>query len=261
MTKTISDGTFQVNAIVSKKAANDIKADDTKKAFRKSAKPIDLLELITSLTVIDTQYDNDRELTRLFVKVNVHSDYTQFVQDVNFTELLINDYEINSDEKKTINKLLQSFVATYRNTTKDIATAITHSNIHICIKTDEKHYYVLKKFALSVFDIVKIDTMTELHTVLKSNAFNNASSVSNALNSLIKELQDKIKKTVDNEIKSVYIADREFKRMLMKCTLKAGKIQCTYNKSNVENFISGYIIASYNNRLKRFISALKATAK
>lgn len=237
----------------------ETQADAEKKAFIKAAKKVDLLDLITSLSIVNTEYDDNKELTKLFVEANIHSDYINFAQDVDFVELLTNDYSADSEEKKSINKLLQAFVTTYRNKTKDITTAITHSNIHVCIKTDEKHYSVLKKFNLSIFDIIKIDTMTELHTVLKSNAFNKACPVSDILNSLIKELQDKIKKTVENKIKPVYIDNREFKRMLMKCTLKAGKIQCTYNKSNVQNFISGYVIASYNGRLKKFVSELKAT--
>lgn len=232
------------------------KAESEKAAFIKSAKPLDKLNLLASLYEVKTSYDNSKELTQVFISAHIHSDYAKFSQDFNIISLLTADYSTDSDEKKIIQKLLNNFVKSYRNKTKDVHQSLTHSNIQVCVAVEDNKYIVLKKFNLTIFDIVKIDSLSALHTALEKSLLLSSQDTTSAayVTEIIAEINSKIIAT-DN--KPIIRNLREFKKLLYSCRGKATAKKCTYNKSNVTNFISGYVLAAYNNRLPKYTALLK----
>lgn len=232
------------------------KTDVEKKAFIKSAKAADKIKLITHLSVASTVYDDDKELTKVFVQPQIHSDFVQFTNDINPVDLLTREYNTDAEEKKAVQKLLISFVKSYRNKTKDVHQSLTHSNVQVCITVENDKYIVLKKFNLTIFDIVKIDGLNALHTALEKSLLLSSQDTTSAnyVTEIIAEINRKI---IAADNKPIIRNIREFKKLLYSCRGKATAKRCTYNQSNVTNFISGYVLAAYNNRLPKYTAILK----
>lgn len=174
-------------------------------------------------------------------------------------------YDPDSEEKKFIAKLLQPIttktLAKHITDKQNLNFALTHTEILLRVFKNSKEFSVIKSRRISIFDMIEFDknVLKVFHKALADNRQEAAAAVeaNKQIEKLIAEIQKHI---VYPCSKSVYIDTTKkglFYRLIKRSVNKATATHTTYNKTNVNAFINGYVLASYNNRLKDYLNGIK----
>lgn len=174
-------------------------------------------------------------------------------------------YDTDSEEKKFIAKLLQPIttkaLAKHIIAKTDLNFVLTHTEILLRVFKNEKEFATIKSRRISIFDMIEFDknVLKAFHNALADNRQDAAAAVeaNKQIEKLIAEIQKYI---VYPCSKPVYIDTTKkglFYRLIKRSVNKATATHTTYNKTNVNAFINGYVLASYNNRLKDYLNGIK----
>lgn len=222
---------------------------------------MDILKLIEKIEIIDCQSIVGEkaavEITAVLSKTAVKIQPNQIYDAITYPYTAENE-----DEKRILTKLFKSLnaqtIARYIAEKQDKNFLLTHSNVDIRVYNPDRKFSVIKSIHIPIFAMVDIDTdvLKRFHNALSKDITNGV-----LCNQCIIDLIDDIqKKIVLSDNKPVWIDNTKkglFFRIIKRGTVKATHSAIAYNKSNVENFINGYVLASYNNRLSEYLQTVK----
>lgn len=225
---------------------------------------MDILKLIEKIEIIDCQPIVSEkaavEITAILSKTTVK------IQPQQIYDAITYPYTAEDEEKRILTKLFKSLnaqtIARYIAEKQDKNFLFTHSNIDIRVYNPDRKFSVIKSMHIPIFAMVDInpDVLKRFHNAL-SNDITNGVLCNQCIIDLIDDIQKKI---VTSDNKPVWIDNTKkglFFRIIKRGTVKATHSTIAYNKSNVENFVSGYVLASYNNRLSEYLQTVKTVKK